>query len=73
MAYADYQVAEPRQMCSLPYIANMIRASLEFVGWSASRPANSPAVALLQDMRMPNSCAIGLARDHNGEECRCKA
>jgi hypothetical protein len=28
-AYEDYQVAEPRQMCSLPYIANMIRA-----GWN---------------------------------------
>ena len=31
-AYADYQVAEPRQICSLPYIADMIRAALEFVG-----------------------------------------
>jgi hypothetical protein len=32
MAYADYQVAEPRQMCWLPYIADMIRSALEFAG-----------------------------------------
>jgi hypothetical protein len=25
-------VAEPRQICWLPYIADMIRAALEFVG-----------------------------------------
>ena len=40
-AYADCQVAEPRQMCSLPHIADMIRAALEFGGGSASRPPNS--------------------------------
>jgi hypothetical protein len=32
MAYADYQVAEPRQMCSSPHIANTVRATLEFAG-----------------------------------------
>ena len=60
MAYADYQVAEPRQMCSLPYIADMIAAALEFVGGSASRPANSLAVALLQDTRRQGSMRDGV-------------
>ena len=44
MAYADYQVAEPRQMCSLPYFANMIRAALEFVaGVLVAQQIHSPS------------------------------
>ena len=71
-AYADYQVAEPRQMCSLPHIADMIRAALEFVGGSASRPANSLPSPLPQ-ARAGTLWAMGSALDHTHEERRCEA
>jgi hypothetical protein len=50
-------------MCSLPDIANMVRAALEFVaGVLAAQRIQTPS-ALLQDTRRPLSCAMGLARD----------
>jgi hypothetical protein len=58
-------------MCSLPCIADLIRAALEFVGGSASRPANSLAVASYKT-RAGKARAMGLACDHNREELDAK-
>ena len=59
-------------MCSLPHIADMIRAALEFVGGSASRPANSLPSPLPQ-ARAGTLWAMGSALDHTHEERRCEA
>ena len=59
-------------MCSLPHIADTIRAALEFVGGSASRPANSVPSTLPQ-ARAGTLWAMGSALDHTREERRCEA
>ena len=60
-------------MCWLPYSADMIRSALEFVGGSASRPANSLAVTVPQDSRRQGSCAMGLGATKTIEKRRCRA
>jgi hypothetical protein len=62
------QVAEPRQMCWLPYTADMIRSGWNLWAGSASRPANSLAVSVPQDSRRQGSFAMGSARDQNHRE-----
>jgi hypothetical protein len=66
-AYAHYQVAEPRQMCWLPYIADMTTPALKFAGRGllAAQQIHSPSPP-----HKPRvfTYATGSARDQNHRE-----